>query len=560
METNSNNTQPKTPMLNTIGRIKRWFTRRRCIFLSLFFILFCFFYNPTKIDLIFKAIPENAIIAVYVDSLSEEWDGTMENNMLMGSISVALKEDLTSLREDDGVKWTLRLLTGEDSVAAVIDTNENGKFDFHEGDYLVGATSVGFRRRIMELLWRIKYVPGLGSLSVTDDGIRYLDFSKHKVGPSPHNPVLALDMVDGVLCVAYTANPSDLNFVTSRVNNKAQLAKVFNSTEKPWELRSNKTIPQNYIIWHDDFDGVCGLSSLSTISIEMRLLCADSKLHESFKNFKTFKELGISGDKLAAKHVAVDDVLFCSVMNQSISERFDSHLLEKEEHGELRNDITSLALLSDPYDFKVLGNSLPSIHFSTTQEGIQPGFTKFEMLIRDVLKESKNTYKNADNWRTIYTPRIHGDFDFVAANIRFGAYVEQKGKIYNQGVANLKNVTAGTELPTRSVQGAYTLGEMFDFFAEECGTSYFIAYCNLKELLKLTNMLQVNLKLATMFGVKLEKEDVQTFYTVALVVDKLAEADTLSVGISRIEEEETKNLLNSKEVYCMSISLIGKDK
>ena len=73
-------------------------------------------------------------------------------------------------------------------------------------------------------------------------------------------------------------------------------------------------------------------------------------------------------------------------------------------------------------------------------------------------------------------------------------------------------------------------------------------------------MLQANLNLATMFGVKLNKEDIRTVNTVALVVDKLSEADTLSVGISRIDDKKTINLLKSDEVYCLSLNLTGKDK
>ena len=73
-------------------------------------------------------------------------------------------------------------------------------------------------------------------------------------------------------------------------------------------------------------------------------------------------------------------------------------------------------------------------------------------------------------------------------------------------------------------------------------------------------MLQANLKLATMFGVKLNKEDIRTVNTITLVVDKLSEADTLSVGISRIDDKKTINLLKSDEVYCLSLNLTGKDK
>ena len=559
METN-NNSQPKTPMLNFVMRIKRRFTLPRCIVLGVLIVLFSFFYNPTKIELLFKAIPENALVSIYVNSISKEWDGAMENNMLMGTASVIAEEDLTELRTNEGLKWTLRLLTGKDSVVAAIDVNKDKDFDFYDGDYLAGATSVGFRRRIMELLWRIKHVPGLGPLSVTEDGVRYLDFSKRKVGPSPRNPVLALDMVDGVLCVAYTANPSDLNTVTSRINKKTSLARVFKITEEPWKLRTSKSLPKNFIVWFDSYDGILGLSSLTKTSVELRALDASKEISKSFRNVDSFEELGISREKLAAQHVAMDDTLFCGVFNSSISKIIQNFLPKENKNIKFaENELVSVSALKGPYTINLLGNLLPSIHLSTTENVGPSSKSALEYTLSQILRNKQSNYVDAQNWRTIYTPKAKG-FDLISANIKFGLYSEKKGDIFNQGLASLNAVKAGTELPVNSTTGTYTLGDMFDFFGKECGSSYFIGYCNLKELLKLTNMLQANLKLATMFGVKLEKEDIQTFNTVALVIDKLAEADTLSVGISQIEEEKTKNLLNTDEVYCLSISLTGKDK
>ena len=132
MKSNSNHTQIKTPMLNFFMNVKRWFSLRRCIVLGVLVVLFCFFYNPTKIELLFKAIPENSIASIYVNSLSDEWDSAMENNILMGSASVIAKEDLTDLRTNEGLKWTLRLLTGKDSIVSAVDVNGDNNFDFYD--------------------------------------------------------------------------------------------------------------------------------------------------------------------------------------------------------------------------------------------------------------------------------------------------------------------------------------------------------------------------------------------------------------------------------------------
>lgn len=554
MKSNSNHTQIKTPMLNFFMNVKRWFSLRRCIVLGVLVVLFCFFYNPTKIELLFKAIPENSIASIYVNSLSDEWDSAMENNILMGSASVIAKEDLTDLRTNEGLKWTLRLLTGKDSIVSAVDVNGDNDFDFYDNDYLAGATSVGFRRRIMELLWRIKYVPGLGKLGVTEDGIRYLDFSKHKVGPSPRNPVLALDMVKGVLCVAYTSNPSDLNNVTSRVNKNTALASVFKHTDDPWKLRSSKLIPKNFIVWTSLYDGVCGISSLSKDNVELRFLDVSEEISKAFGKMKDFDALNISADSIAARHVAVDDAMSFLVYNNAVVGALNEAFSLKLEKASSNDGLTSVALLGGAYKFEILGNTIPSLHISSTLWS-----TQLIDAVGELLADCKKTYTSADNWRNIYLPKTKG-FNILAMNTKFGMYAERKGNQFNQGIAAINAVKAGTELPKASQTGAYTLGDTFDFFNEECGSSYFIAYCNLKELQKLTNMLQVNLKLAKMLGVNLDKEDIRDFDTAALVVDKLSEADTLSLGISRIDTDKIEHLIKADEVYCLSLNLTRKDK
>lgn len=554
----SDSSNSKTPLLNFFSRVKQWFTVRRCVVLGIAFILFCFFYNPTKIDLIFKAVPEEASTVVYVNSLSKEWDGAMENNMLMGSISVILEEDLTKLRTNEGLKWTLRLLTGKDSVVAIIDANDNGEIEIEAGDYIVGATSVGFRRRIMEFLWRIKYVPGLGKLGVTEEGIRYINFSKTESEPSSSNPVLALDVIDGILCVAYSANPADINSVTTRIDKKTSLSSVFKDTEQPWNLRVSKALPKNYIFWHEAMDGVFGVSSLASESLEIRILNTNKDLCGAFSKISSFADQNISREFVAAQHVAVDDVLLCVALNNSILDVFKQYYPDLIEF-ETADCLTFMTLLNGKYAFNILGNPIPSLHISSTQTGIAPDSTPMEKELASLLKDHKKNYIDSNNWRNTYTPKVRG-FDLLAANTKFGLYSEQKGKIYSQGVAAVNDVKAGTELPKESAQGAYTLGDMVDFFGEECGTSYFIAYCNLKELSKFTNMLQSKLNLIKMFGVDIEDEDIRQFNTAALVIDKLSEAGNLSVGISRINEDETKNLLKSNEVYCFSVNLTRKDK
>ena len=71
---------------------------------------------------------------------------------------------------------------------------------------LSGVSYVGWKRRPMELLWRICYVPGLGKLDVTPSGTRYLVFRNSKT-LRRQGLVLSLDMVDGHLFAVLSTDP-----------------------------------------------------------------------------------------------------------------------------------------------------------------------------------------------------------------------------------------------------------------------------------------------------------------------------------------------------------------
>lgn len=554
-----NNEAIKTPMLNFLHRVKKWFTRRRCIVLGCIVLLFIFFYNPTKINLVFNAIPENAIATIYINSLSDEWDEAMQNNMIMGSISVILEEDLSSIRSNDNLKLALSALAGEDTVIGAIDVNGDKSFDFKDGDYIAAASGVGVRRRLLELMWRTKYIPGIGDISVTDDGIRYLNFSSEKAAPSIDNLVLAIDIVDGVLCVAYTSNPSDLNNITSRVNSNTKPARVFEATEEPWKLLSSEAIPQNFIVWLDSFDGVIGLSSLSGENIELRVLDVRKTTQEFFAGVHDFNELGISSSKLAAQYAPADNLMLCTVFNSTLFDAYPVVIKEEDSEKKLDNTFFSLSMLDGAYAFDFIGFTLPSVHISTTKQGIKEGDTILEESLKDLLAQTQRTYIDQYNWRKTYLPEFK-EYDPILANIKFGVYVEQKGTTYNQGLASSLSIQRGSELPRVASPGIYSVGDMFDFLGEECGSSYFIGYCCMDKFLEFINVLQVNIKLATIFGFELSEENISKLDKLAIIVDKLSEADALSMGISHIDDEELQEVLRTNEVYCLSLNLVKKEE
>jgi hypothetical protein len=215
--------------------------RRASLWVGATALALWFFWYPMDRAELFYALPERTAAAAYVRNLAME-DRALLRNPSFQHLLRALGEDPEDAIDDNaGVFWTLYWLTGENSVVGVVP--EEGECAGLDG-YLAGASYVGWKARALELLWRIKWVPGLGPLRTTAKGTRYMEFP-HARELRDNGIVLGLDIVDGVLVAVLAQDPDRVAELAARVAGKTDssqhLARCFVASSEWWQV--GKTAP-----------------------------------------------------------------------------------------------------------------------------------------------------------------------------------------------------------------------------------------------------------------------------------------------------------------------------
>lgn len=170
-------------------------------------------WNPVSNETLLLALPQRSVAAALVRGIAFEEKALVEGGVFAEAVA-AFGEDPQKIRENNsGTFATLFWLTGRRSAVAIVpEPGECAGLGF----YLAGTSATGWKTKILEALWRIKFVPFLGPLRTTGNGTRYMEFSGH--GFLPENKiVLGLDIVDGVLCAVLAQDPSRVEEVAARV-------------------------------------------------------------------------------------------------------------------------------------------------------------------------------------------------------------------------------------------------------------------------------------------------------------------------------------------------------
>ena len=195
-------------------------------------------------------MPRDAAAVVHVKGLASEYKAFAANRAVIGILEKAGMDerDIENFqRNAPGVYWTLFGLTGRDTVLAWepgIKT-QWGRL----GGHIAGASHTGWRAKIIELLWRLKWAPGIGKLHVTARGTRYIvldigdDFEDYQF--------LSLDISDGVLLATLSDNPDSVINLASRFNSlgpRAPLPRAFNADRNGGAI-SPPARGQNFRFW-----------------------------------------------------------------------------------------------------------------------------------------------------------------------------------------------------------------------------------------------------------------------------------------------------------------------
>ncbi len=206
------------------ARRTRWIVRGFAV-LCLFWV----FYFPLRPDRLFRAVPPGMALGSYHRDLAREWRLLAEHPRLIPLLERAGVADAGRWRDDEGIYLTLYWLTGRHTVFGLAGHPDDEIADLR----VTGASYVGWKARPMELLWRIRWVPGLGRLDVTPSGTRYLTFRRSKTMRAL-GLVLSLDIVEGVLVGVLSSDPDAARELAARVRYDAPVESLYRPEAEPW--------------------------------------------------------------------------------------------------------------------------------------------------------------------------------------------------------------------------------------------------------------------------------------------------------------------------------------
>ncbi|NLB68310.1 MAG: hypothetical protein GX804_01295 [Lentisphaerae bacterium] len=182
----------------------------------LFAVVLCFWmlYHPRRMHSLFLAMPPEASVASYHRNIASEIKNAFRNKTIVPIlINRGIYEEENIERKTATIRWISFWLTGSDTVVAYVPESI---YSPENSEYLAAASYVGWKSEIMEVLWRIKRIPGLGKLSVTPSGTRYLAFEDF-TNKNGEDLLLALDVVDGMLLATLSTNPETVRQLSDRV-------------------------------------------------------------------------------------------------------------------------------------------------------------------------------------------------------------------------------------------------------------------------------------------------------------------------------------------------------
>ena len=257
---------------------RRWLERlcavRQRTWLKVF-VLLCVvwvFWYPKRMDALFMAIPAGSTVATYHNGAASEWKGLVNSPQIIGVLDGFNVRAARELKDNIGVHQAIFWLTGRHTVLGFVPGPHASSVDDITDAYLAGASYVGWKAKFMELLWRMKWVPGLGRLRVTASGTRYLTFKID--GATGDVLFMGLDIVDGILLASLSYNPDDVRVLVDRLYRFGPSdapARVFGD-ERPWVSLSDA----KHTIWVNDnrLPSMCGdlvieVSSLRKPTIDL---------------------------------------------------------------------------------------------------------------------------------------------------------------------------------------------------------------------------------------------------------------------------------------------------
>ena len=202
--------------------------------------------TPAPREMLYLAIPRDAQIAADAENVFAEVDArTADPKIVELLLRLGLLEDPEDLREP-GFLTTLFFFTGKHTVGgATLPPTITPPTPFAQPyvDYgavrLYGATTVGWRYRLLRLADTLGWIPGVGTLERDPStGAQILRFNYPDPLLEELGLVLSLDLRDGILYACLSRDPGGVRELVRRVEeaDTTRLAPVFGPRMVPRDL------------------------------------------------------------------------------------------------------------------------------------------------------------------------------------------------------------------------------------------------------------------------------------------------------------------------------------
>ncbi len=184
--------------------------RRRYIALAICAILAALAALPPKKVDAFAYMPDGAVAVGTHPALRSTWKKQLRHPAI-ASVLASFGEEAEKMARESGAFWTFLLAIG-DELATAVYVGDDGRH------YAAAASPAGRRGPLLRLFWAIRWVPGLGRIQKSPDGVHFIDLTDED---DPDAPKLILSIVldRGVLAAKLSDHPIHMDDMVASARN-----------------------------------------------------------------------------------------------------------------------------------------------------------------------------------------------------------------------------------------------------------------------------------------------------------------------------------------------------
>jgi hypothetical protein len=181
---------------------------------------------PERRDRVFRAMPDNSLMVSEHLELAQVWRERFDNPLLVKTLSGAGVRHAEEWAADTNIVWIVRLVSGPRSLIGWSPAlGPSAK------PCWTGASWVGMRGRLLNLMLLTRWIPGAGRLLTTPTGVRYLPMKSSKMSGLK----LAFALRENVLLATLGEDPEAVRTLEWRLTHDAPLAPLFVHDPAPWK-------------------------------------------------------------------------------------------------------------------------------------------------------------------------------------------------------------------------------------------------------------------------------------------------------------------------------------